>query len=232
MESFKYYKDVVKEETKLAFVNNKWFLTISVLIFVIPLFIGYLYADQVATYIQPMVEAFEQKVEDGTVTLTTSSLFLNNVEVAIIIYALSALGAVLGVFVLANNGLFVGFYGAEYDLVKYVLLTLPHGIFEIPAIIIATAGGFAILSFALNFIYNIIYPDYSYTDIFDPYFSDVKISMGQRISSSFKKNQNRIKESFILLCVSVICLIIAAFIEANITIPLAMFISSIFGIGF
>ena len=231
MEGFKYYKDMVKEETKMAFVNNKWFLLASIMIFIIPMFIGYFYADQIAGYIQPMVDAFEQKVEDGTVTLTTSSLFINNVEVAIIIYALSALGAVLGVVVLANNGLFIGFYGAEFDLAKYVLLTLPHGIFEIPAIIIATTGGFTIFSFVLYFIYNIIYPDYSYTDIFDPYFSDVKISMGQRITSSFKKHQGKIKESFILLCISVICLIVAAFIEANITIPLAYWLSSIFGIS-
>lgn len=231
MEDFKYYKNMIKEEIKLAFAHNKYFLIGSALIFIIPMFVGYFYSDQIAPYIQPMVDTFEENIRNGTVTLSTKSLFANNVEVAIILYALSALGAILGIVVLANNGLFIGFYGANFELTRYVLLTLPHGIFEISAIIIATTGGFVILSFVLNFLYNVIYPDYSYTDIFDPYFSDAKITVGQRFKSSFKKHGHRIKESFILLCIAVILLIIAAFIEANITIPLAYWICSLLGIS-
>ena len=231
MEDFKYYKDMVKEELKLAFSNNKNLLFISVLLFVIPMLLGYFYADLIAADVQPMVDAFEKQIEEGTITLTTHSLFTNNVEVAIILYALGALGAVLGAIILANNGLFIGFYGAGFNLTKYLLLTLPHGIFEIPAIIIATTGGFVLCSFALHFIYNLIYPDYSYTDIFDPYFSDVKLSMKERFSAAFEKNKHKAKESLILLCVSVILLIIAAFIEANVTIPLASWIAYLFGIS-
>ncbi len=229
MAEFKKYLNIIKEEIKLAFSNNKSLLFFSILIFIIPLIIGYIYADQISSYIQPVVENFEKQVEDGTVTLTTHSLFWNNFKVSLILYALSALGAVLGLVVLLNNGLFIGFYGKGYDLATYIILTLPHGIFEIPAIIIATTGGLVLLSFLLHFIYNIIYPDYSYTDIFDPYFSNVKISMKQRLSAAFKKNQRKIKESFVLLCVSVVLLMIAAFIEANLTIPFAYWFASIFG---
>ena len=217
MADIKYYLEIVKDEVKSAFSNNKGILLISTLLFVVPMLMGYFYADSIAEYIKPMVDAFEKQVEEGAITLTTHSLFINNVSVAIILYALSALGGVLGAIILANNGLFIGYYGVDFNIWAYLALTLPHGIFEIPAIIIATAGGFVLLSFMLHFIWGLISPDLSYLDIFDPYFSNVKITPKQRLTASFKKNQNKLKESFIFLCISVVLLIIAAFIEANIT---------------
>ena len=149
MVEFKNWVNIIKEEVKLAFSNNKDLLFFSILVFIIPLVIGYIYADQISSYIQPVVENFEKQVENGTVTLTTHSLFLNNFKVSLILYALSALGGVLGLFVLFNNGLFIGFYGKGYDLLSYIILTLPHGIFELPAIIISTTGGLVLLSFII-----------------------------------------------------------------------------------
>ena len=226
----KHYLKIANEETKAAFSNNKWLLLFSTLLFLIPLLIGYFYADAIAEYIQPMVDAFQKQVDEGVITLTTHSIFANNVTVAIILYTLSAIGGVLGALILANNGLFIGYFGAGFDIYAYLALTVPHGIFEIPAIIIATTGGFVLLSFVLHFLWNIISPDYSYLDIFDPYFSDVKITLKQRFYAAFKKNQNKLKESFIFLCLAVILLIIAAFIEANITVPLANWLFSLFGL--
>ena len=231
MIDIKYYLEIAKDETKLAFSNNKMLLFISILLFVIPVIIGYFFANEISEYIQPMVDSFEQQVEEGTISLTTYSIFTNNVSVAFILYALAALGGVLGAVILANNGLFIGYYGVDFDILAYLVLTLPHGILEIPAIIIATTGGFVLLSFILHFIWGLISPDLSYLDIFDPYFSNVKITTKQRFYAAFKKNQNKLKESFIFLCLSVILLFIAAFIEANITLPLASWLFSIFGLS-
>ena len=190
----KHYLRIAKEETKAAFSNNKWLLLFSTVLFV----------------------NFQKQVDEGVITLTTHSIFTNNVTVAFILYALGALGGVLGALILANNGMFIGYFGADFNIYAYLALTVPHGIFEIPAIIIATTGGFVLLSFVLHFLWNLRSPDYSYLDIFDPYFSDVKITFKQRCYVSFKMNQNKIKESFVFLCLAVILLIIAAFIEANI----------------
>ena len=212
----KHYLEIAKEETKAAFSNNKWLLLFSTLLFVIPLLFGYFYADSISDYIQPMVDNFQKQVDEGVI--------------------LGALGGVLGALILANNGMFIGYFGADFNIYAYLALTLPHGIFEIPAIIIATTGGFVLLSFVLHFIWNLRSPDYSYLDIFDPYFSDVKITFKQRCYASFKMNQNKIKESFIkesfiFLCLAVILLIIAAFIEANITVPLAGKLLPFFGLS-
>ncbi len=227
----KHYLKIVKEEIKAAFSNNKWLLLFSTLLFVIPLLLGYFYADSISEYIQPMVDNFQKQVDEGTITLTTHSIFSNNVTVAIMLYALGALGGVLGALILANNGMFIGYFGADFNIYAYLALTVPHGIFEIPAIILATTGGFVLLSFVLHFIWDLRSPDYSYLDIFDPYFSDVKITLKERCYAAFKMNQNKLKESFIFLCLAVILLIIAAFIEANLTIPFASWILSFFGLS-
>ena len=84
MVDIKYYLEIAKDETKLAFSNNKMLLFISILLFVIPVIIGYFYANEISEYIQPMVDSFEQQVEEGTISLTTYSIFTNNVSVAFI----------------------------------------------------------------------------------------------------------------------------------------------------
>lgn len=231
MADIKYYLEIAKDEVKSAFSNNKKLLLLATLIFLIPMILGYFYPDNFSEYVQPIADSFEQNIADGTVELTTKSLFVNNVTVAFILYALGALGGLLGAIILANNGLFIGYYGADFNLLAYASLVVPHGIFEIPAIIIATTGGFALLSFVLHFLWSLKSPDYSYLDIFDPYFSKVKITPKQRFAAAFKQNQNKLKESFIFLCLSVVLLIIAAFIEANITVPLASGFLSLFGIS-
>ena len=231
MTGFKYYADKVLGEIKSSFANNMFILLFLILVFIIPLIAAYYYPDSFASVLQPMIQQFEQNIADGTVTLATDSLFVNNFTVALILYAGGALLGIMGITVLAMNGLFLGFFAAQMDLTSYIALTLPHGIFEIPAIIIATTGGFVLLSFILHFIWNLRSPDYSYLDIFDPYFSDVKITFKQRCYASFKMNQNKIKESFIFLCLAVILLIIAAFIEANITVPLAGKLLPFFGLS-
>ena len=71
MEDIKYYLEIAKEETKLAFSNNKGLLFLSIILFVIPMIIGYFYADAISEYISPMVDAFEQQVQEGTITNIT-----------------------------------------------------------------------------------------------------------------------------------------------------------------
>ena len=156
MTGFKYYADKVLGEIKSSFANNMFILLFLILVFIIPLIAAYYYPDSFASVLQPMIQQFEQNIADGTVTLATDSLFVNNFTVALILYAGGALLGIMGITVLAMNGLFLGFFAAQMDLTSYIALTLPHGIFEIPAIIIACAGGLVLLKFAVLFVWNII----------------------------------------------------------------------------
>jgi len=75
-----------------------------------------------------------------------------------------------------------------------LLLTLPHGIFEIPAIIIAGQAGFKI-----------------------PY-EIVRYLMGKKEQPLTKED---IKEYLTLALISIILIVIAAWIEANVTLKIA-----------
>jgi len=80
------------------------------------------------------------------------------------------------------------------DLHSFLILVLPHGIFEIPAIIIAGAAGFKI-----------------------PY-EIIRYLMGKKEQPLTKDD---IKEYLTLALISIILIVIAAWIEANVTLKIA-----------
>ena len=124
MTGFKYYADKVLGEIKSSFANNMFILLFLILVFIIPLIAAYYYPDSFASVLQPMIQQFEQNIADGTVTLATDSLFVNNFTVALILYAGGALLGIMGITVLAMNGLFLGFFAAQMDLTSYIAFIL------------------------------------------------------------------------------------------------------------
>ena len=126
------------------------------------------------------------------------SIFLNNLTViAILVLG----GFIFGIPTLLNlfsNGYMFGIifavYSKTFRIDQFLLLTLLHGIFEIPAIIIAGAAGFKI-----------------------PY-EIVRYLLGRKDQPLTKED---IKEYLTLAAISVILIVIAAWIEANVTLQIA-----------
>ncbi len=77
--------------------------------------------------------------------LMAAVIILNNVKVAILGFTLGAMGCVLGLFLLVYNGRMLGtLSGLVFNggyLVGFYSLILTHGVLELSAICIATAGG-------------------------------------------------------------------------------------------
>lgn len=77
--------------------------------------------------------------------LMAALIILNNVKVAILGFALGAMGCVLGLFLLIYNGRMLGtLSGLVWNggyLIGFYSLILTHGVLELSAICIATAGG-------------------------------------------------------------------------------------------
>jgi len=125
-------------------------------------------------------------------------IFTNNL---LLIFSLIAGSFLFGSLTLANlfyNGFVFGIvissafgYNRTYEV---LLLTFPHGIFEIPAIIIAGAAGFKI-----------------------PY-EIIRYLAGKKEQPLTKED---IKEYLMFTLISIILIIIAAWIEANITLKIA-----------
>ncbi len=109
---------------------------------------------------------------------------------------------VLGGFMMATlttpelvyNGMLIGGLFIILPINVFVSFILPHGIFEIPAIIIAGAAGFKI-----------------------PY-EIIRYLLGRKDQPLTKED---IKEYLTLALISVILIVIAAWIEANITLQIA-----------
>lgn len=178
--------------------RNKTLLIVSTTIFFLSMFMGYVLSGQIDQFMKNVLNSLRGKfTKEG---ITTTSLFLNNLKSTFIIYA----GGITGIFtviVLFINGLLIGYVVTKYPI--SIIYILPHGIFEIPAIIIAGAAGFRITSMIIRIL--------------------ISLSKGKPIN----KHYWEFKDSLALFAITIGLLLIAAFIEANITLTVGNYIKSL-----
>ena len=127
------------------------------------------------------------------------SILKNNLLVVVQLLTGAILFGSTTILSLGYNALYFGYSIASYvingvPLRNILLLTLPHSIFEIPAIIIAGAAGFKI-----------------------PY-EIVRYLAGKKEQVLTKED---IKEYLTMALISIILIVIAAWIEANVTLKIA-----------
>ena len=174
---------------------------------------GYFFASYISEAMNPVINSFRERVQQGDIQLTHDSIFFNNVYVGIILYCGAITFGLLTASVLISNGVFIGYFATKMPLYSFLLLTLPHGIFEIPAIIIAGSSGVIMFKFLVEFFKGIVKPVITN--------DEVRLSVKNRIANSLNNNINRLTQSLVLLGFSVVLFIIAAFIEAYLTIGIA-----------
>jgi stage II sporulation protein M len=191
--------------------RNEMFLWISTGIFLGSIVVSYTLAGFLDPYLAPILQNFQQKASDGTLKLETLSLFINNVTIATYIYVGGALFGLFTAYLLITNGAFVGYVATKYPLGDFVIYTIPHGIFEVTGIILAGAAGFRLGSIVLNFLNDV---------------SKIRsnISFRNQILYLLESSKDDFKDSLTLFIIAVILLIIAAFIEANLSIVWGQFI--------
>ncbi|HTX61621.1 MAG TPA: stage II sporulation protein M [Methanobacterium sp.] len=195
------------------FGRNEIFLWISAAIFLGSIVVSYGLSGILDPYLAPMLQSFQQKASDGTLKLETLSLFTNNVTIAVYIYLGGLLIGVISAFLLISNGAFVGYVASKYPLSNFIIFTIPHGVFEITGIILAGAAGFKLGSIVLHFLSDV-------TKIRS------NISYKNQIMYLLETSVDDFKDSLALFIIAVILLIIAAFIEANLSIAWGHFIQS------
>jgi len=199
-----FFKGVYKRNKKLLLLSAAIYF-VSLLI---GLLIGYLSPDFIGNFVVNTTQQIHSHVE-----LTTASIFNNNLQVAIMTYIGGATGIISAGLLFFNGfilGSLVGFLmqgdivnSSTSNLVDILSYILPHGIFEIPAFIIATAAGFRITSVVIDLINSMRGK---------PYISD---------------DYQKFKDSMALFAIAVVLLFIAAIIEANFTIPIGNYITGL-----
>ncbi len=131
-------------------------------------------------------------------SLDLNAILNNNIFLIIQLITGSAVLGISTFGLLAYNGVVFGIILANSientSMVNVLALILPHGIFEIPAIIIAGAAGFKI-----------------------PY-EIIRYLLGEKGQPLTKED---IKEYLTLALISIILIVIAAWVEANITLKMA-----------
>ncbi len=191
--------------------RNEKFLALSALLFLGSMIIGYFFSGIFAFYLENMVEGLRRAVIEGEIELNTLSIFSHNLRIALLIYGGGILLSIFTIILLVINGLFLGYFATTVPIGNFAILTIPHGIFEVPSIIIAGAAGFRLTSFLYRLFYNLNNTHFQGSII-------------DKMVYSFRENLPELEESLLLLGISIVLLFIAAIIEANLTLPWAEYV--------
>lgn len=194
--------------------RNETFLVLSAGILLISIFLGYALASILSPVLGAIFGDFKNKVVQGQIQLTTLSLFTNNLKVALFIYVGGLLfGSVTAIYLIIN-GLFIGYAGTQFPITDYILFTMPHGIPELIGIIISGAAGFRLASCIYHIFQGLTHMR-----------SD--ISRSNQFKYIIELNIDEFWESVKLMAIAVVFLIVAAFIEANLSIAWGNYIKSV-----
>lgn len=218
-------------EIKKAFKNNSKILIISLVIFMGCLFAGYFLKPYLYDFFNPVAQKLTDDVKKGVISLTFQDIFLNNIMIVFKMYIFGII-CCTSVFILAFNGFFLGYFIGTGDSLYHMLpLIVPHALFEIPSCILGCAAGFILFIFIFRVFDNCLFPDYEFISqkCGRIVLKEEKIPFSEKFYYAIEKNFDKLKESLILLGVSIILMIIAGIIEVYITIGLAQMFFSIFG---
>jgi stage II sporulation protein M len=193
--------------------RNEIYLLLSTAILLISILLGYALAGFLSPVLAGVFGDFKNRIVQGQIQLQTIPIFENNLHVALIIYVGGILFGIVTVIYLIFNGLFVGYAATQFPLGDYILYTIPHGIPELIGLIISGAAGFRLASCVYHIFQGLTHMR-----------SD--ISQTNQFKYILEMNMDEFWESIKLMVIAIIFLIIAAFIEANLTIAWANYIKS------
>ena len=152
--------------------------------------------------------------KDGNVTAT--ELFLHNELGGIEVYIASILFGIPAIIAIIYNGVSLGLTGALLShfmpkgWIQYIIYLIPHGIFEFTAMVIQSVAGILLFLFIVDFLKGLIRSE--------------KNGFKEKVIFSYEENNKRFIQSLVLMIFCTILLLIAAPIEAYVSIPLSNFI--------
>ena len=147
----------------------------------------------------------------GQIQLQTLPIFGKNLDIALIIYIGGILFGVGTAIYLIFNGIFIGYAATQFPLGNYILYNIPYGIPELIGIIISGAAGFRLAS-CIYHIFNGL--THMRSDI----------SQTNQFRYIIEMNMDEFWESIKLIVIAIVFLLIAALIEANLSIAWANYI--------
>ncbi|MFK7697323.1 stage II sporulation protein M [Paenibacillus sp. HJGM_3] len=141
------------------------YLNAAVLVFAAGIVMGYAFSDRFDAFLNSQLEGFRQLKgfidnQPHTQWFLFGIVFLNNAIKSVLIVFAGALLAFIPIFFLVGNGLVIGYLAAlQVKAGQLALLLkgiLPHGIIEIPAILLASAFGIRLGTIVLKGLVTMI----------------------------------------------------------------------------
>lgn len=203
-----FLKDIFnKDNIKGYFYRNKKLIIIAVLIFILSFIIGVLFWDLFRDYIIEALKHIAEDISDNPST-ETKNIYFNNLEIAFVIILSGLFLSIFTVIILFLNGLVIGFVYSIAPIGMSLLYTLPHGIFEIPGILLAVVCSFLMTKLEINILKGIL-------------------QNGKTFRGQLNNSIVIIKDIILSIVMIIVLLSIAAVIEGFVTLPLAEFIMSL-----
>lgn len=186
-----------KENMKNYIFRNKNYIIITTMFFLISILAGYFLGN---IFREMLIESLKNIAKDvsNDSAILMQNILMNNLRVALIITVSGFLFSILSFLILFTNGMVIGFLFKFLPASMILIYVIPHGIFELPAIILSAVCALLITKVEINLIRGLLQND--------------KTVLGEIRNSS-----TIISDIILTVCIIVVLLVIASIIEAYIT---------------
>lgn len=137
--------------SKLTFVQRELirYFGISLLVFIFGCLGGYFSAQADPAFGESLVTLFKQMITNDIMSneppLLAFQLFLNNLETCVLLFLGGTIIGIVTLLVLSFNGIIIGgileVVKGKTDILVMLASILPHGIFELPAVLVSSTLG-------------------------------------------------------------------------------------------
>ncbi len=174
----------------------KYYFLASVIVFVLSILVGIYLGNGGNSFLVDLINTSVEGISNTPFSF--ESITLSNIRVALMITAGGIFFSVLSVIILFYNGLIIGFLGCMYPTVYFLAFILPHGIFELPALMLACALAFMITHFICRLIRGIF-------------------SRKIKVMDQIRKSYPLLRAMLVTFILFIVLLVVAGYIETNIT---------------
>ena len=204
------FKDLVLESLK----DHKKLIIGLYILFIICFIVAWILSGEAVNSVSSSLPTI-----NGTNTntgLSATEIFIHNEFGGIMTYVSSVFFAIPAIVMIIFNGANLGTIGALFNTIlpnggiMYIFYLIPHGIFEITATVIQSTAGVLLFLFIVRFLRTWISKD------------------SNGASDAFEKSKKLLIHSIILMIFSTILLVIAAPVEAYLSVPFSEFIMGLF----
>lgn len=208
-----YLKEIYNmENLRGYFHRNRNYILFVIALFVISLIIGYVFRDVFADYVIEAIRNMAKNITNDSSSLSLG-IFLNNLRVAFIIILLGFLFSIFSLMILFTNGVLIGFMFTIVPAPLMLIYTLPHGIFEIPQLILTVVCALLVTKLEINLIKGVLQRDKTF-------------------KGEIRNSSTIIKDIILSITIIVVLLVIAALIEGYVTPVIGGAVTKFLGITF